>query len=249
MFRIGIDIGSTFAKYCIMNSNNGIKSLFTEKTPVRQLEYFENRLTELKTRYPSAAVITCGYGRKNAASNSNVNELIALAHGCNFQCPESRVILDIGGQDTKLICQENGKLNSFFINDKCAAGSGMFLLNICKLLETDLESIDLTNADKPSVMLSSVCAVFAQSEIVRLIAENVSPDEIVRATIWQILVQSKSLLNKVSSSELFLSGGFTRIKGIGSYASAVFERKCTIIPNGSYLAATGCALMAGQINK
>lgn len=249
MFRIGIDIGSTYAKYCIMNEDNSIECLFTEKTPVRQLEYFKTKLKELNTQYPSQAIFTCGYGRNNVFSDKQVNELIALAKGCELLCPESRVILDIGGQDTKLICQENGKLNRFFVNDKCAAGSGMFLLNVCNLLEIDLESIDLTNANKPSVMLSSVCAVFAQSEIVRLIAENVSSEEIVRATIWQILVQSKSLLSKVSASELFLSGGFTRIKGIGRYASDVFGRKCTVIPKGAYLSAAGCALMAGRSSK
>lgn len=249
MFRIGIDIGSTYAKYCIMNEDNSIECLFTEKTPVRQLEYFEAKLKELNSQYPSQAIYTCGYGRNNVFSDKQVNELIALAKGCEFMCPESRTILDIGGQDTKLICCENGKLNKFFVNDKCAAGSGMFLQNVCGLLEIGFEDIDLTNAEKPSVILSSVCAVFAQSEIVRLIAGNVSPEEIVRATIWQILVQSKSLLNKISASELFLSGGFTRIKGIGSYASEVFDRKCTVIPDGSYLAAAGCALMAGTNAK
>lgn len=249
MFRIGIDIGSTFAKYCIMDQNRKIQNLFTEKTPVRQREYFDRKLKELNAQYPLSSVFTCGYGRNNIFSDKQVNELIALAKGCGFLCPESRTVLDIGGQDTKLICCENGKLNSFFINDKCAAGSGMFLQNICGLLEIDFENIDLTNADKPSVVLSSVCAVFAQSEIVKLIAGNVSPDEIIKATVWQILVQSKTLLNKVSVSELFLSGGFTRIKGIGNYASKVFERKCTVIPDGAYLAASGCALMADKVNK
>ena len=198
MFRIGIDIGSTYAKYCVMNADCSIDSLFTEKTPVRQAEYFEKKIKELSVRYPSASVVTCGYGRNNVFSDRQLNELIALAKGCGFLYPEGCTVLDIGGQDTKLISCENGKLNNFFVNDKCAAGSGMFLQNVCSLLETDLEDIDLTNESKPSVMLSSVCAVFAQSEIVRLIAGNVSSEEIIKATVWQILVQSKSLLKKVS---------------------------------------------------
>ena len=246
MYKIGIDVGSTFTKYCVMNDDNVIEKLFTERTPVRQLDYFRNKLAELKAEYPDSEFYSCGYGRNNISSDSNTNELITLAKGSNYVNPEAGVVLDIGGQDTKIISHYKGNLKTFFINEKCAAGSGMFLLNVCKLLETDLKNIDLSDGCKPSVTLSSVCAVFAQSEIVKLISENVHPDEIIKATIWQIFTQSKVLLNKVPESGFFLSGGLTLIPGIEKYASLVSGQECTVIPYGSYLSAIGCAIMCGS---
>lgn len=244
---IGIDVGSTFTKYCIMNEDGRIVRLFSEKSPIRQESYFREKLPELKNEYPSSGICTCGYGRNNIFSDSNVNELIALAQGCGHICPEAACVLDIGGQDTKLICQAEGRLTKFFVNDKCAAGSGMFLIDVCSLLETDISCIDLTSARKPDVLLSSVCAVFARSEIVRLISENVYPEEIIKAAVWQILVKSKPLLGKVIlSSPLLLSGGLSEIPGFAEFASLALERKCFVIPEGKYLSAVGCSIIACQ---
>ena len=246
MYRIGIDIGSTFTKYCIMNADGSVNRLFSEKTPVRQAEYFKEKLAALKTDFPKSKICTCGYGRNNISSDNNINELIALAQGCGHICPQINSVLDIGGQDTKLICQDKGRLTKFFVNDKCAAGSGMFLIDICSLLEMDIASVDLSAAVKPSVTLSSVCAVFARSEIVRLISENVSPEEIVKAAVWQILIKSKPLLGKTVSSGLLLSGGLSVIPGIAQFASLALEKECTVISEGQYLSAVGCSVIAGQ---
>lgn len=245
MFRIGIDIGSTFTKYCIMNDKNSVEMLFTEKTPVRQTEYFGEKIKNLKENYPISKLCTCGYGRNNIISDRNVNELIALAQGCHYSCPDIDSVLDIGGQDTKLICQKEGKLNKFFVNDKCAAGSGMFLLDVCNLLEIDINSIDLSNSVKPYVTLSSVCAVFARSEIVKLISENVPPYEIINAAIWQILLKSKPLLGKIPSSpHLLISGGLSHLLGIKEFASLALERECVVLSCSSYLSAIGCSIIA-----
>lgn len=242
MYRIGIDIGSTYTKYCIMDSSRGIVDLFSEKTPIRQKEYFDEKCTELIERYSKAEIISCGYGKRNARASRSINELTALAKGSNFIAPKSSIILDIGGQDTKIICQENGSLEKFFINDKCAAGSGRFLANIAQLLEIDFGTIDLTGVESPRIKLSSVCAVFAQSEIVELIASNTPGDVILQAVIWHILIQAKALTGKVKESAILLSGGLTQIKGIKSFAERVFERKCCIPKSGMYLSAIGCSL-------
>ena len=213
MHKIGIDIGSTYTKYCIMNEKNDITKLFSEKTPIRQKEYFEAKLDELTESYPSSNIVSCGYGKKNIQALKNINELTALALGGHFLVPDSDIILDIGGQDTKIIRQENGRLKEFFINGKCAAGSGMFLANVLRMLEKDFSEIDLTGIDTTPLKLSSVCAVFASSEIVTLLADNVDEDDIVRGVIWHILIQAKLLLKKVKRSKILLSGGFTKIPG------------------------------------
>jgi activator of 2-hydroxyglutaryl-CoA dehydratase len=121
MYRIGIDVGSTYTKYCVLDGGGNILELKAEKTPVRQKEYFENKAAKYRGKYPNAVITSCGYDRGNVDSVQNVNELSVLAKGVNFIHPDCHVVLDIGGQDTKIIRQENGSLKQFFLNDKCAA--------------------------------------------------------------------------------------------------------------------------------
>lgn len=128
MTYIGIDVGSTYTKYFIFAANK-IK-IFTEYTPVRQHEYFEKKLCAFYNHYCDCKIVSCGYGKRNVKSVKSVTELTALATGLNAQCPQINIALDIGGQDTKIIRQQDGNLKDFFINDKCAAGSGLFLITL-----------------------------------------------------------------------------------------------------------------------
>jgi len=242
MRRIGIDIGSTYTKYCCTDTAGEICELICEKTPLRQKEFFAKRLQELMRTYPDAEVVSCGYGKKNIASVRQVSELTALAAGANYLCPGIPVILDIGGQDTKVIRQENGRLVDFFTNERCAAGCGMFLYNILNLLQLDFQELDFSGMGCPEIKLSSVCAVFAQSEIVELLAEDVPEQKIIHAVVWQILSQAGMLLGKVDCKEILLSGGISEIKGTAAMAELVFEKKVSILPESRYLSAVGCAV-------
>lgn len=241
MYRLGIDIGSTYTKYCLMQDND-VVDLWSEKTRVFQKSYFDEILTEWNKRYPEIEVISCGYGRKNVDGIKQVNELSALAKGVCHLIGESAVVLDIGGQDTKIIVQEKGALKEFFINDKCAAGSGMFLINTLNLLDMSFENIHLME-DADKIKLSSTCAVFAQSGIVELIADNVSKDDIVTAVIKHILIKSKPLLGKVQTDRIILSGGLSNIRGIAEMAEKVLGCRCDVMKDGMYMAAMGCALL------
>lgn len=241
MYHIGIDVGSTYTKYCIMQGDN-IESLFIEKTPIRQKDYFDKKLHNLQEKYPDAEIVSCGYGKKNVEHLNSINELTALARGSYYVTETNGIVLDIGGQDTKIISQEQGRLKEFFINDKCAAGSGMFLANTIDMVGVNFKSIDLRNVKEPSVKLSSVCAVFAQSEIVELIANNCTEEEILQAVIWQIFVKAKPLLGKVASGPILLSGGISQIAGISSFAEKTLGRECYVVKEGTYLAAIGCVM-------
>ena len=242
MYRIGIDIGSTFTKYCIRDEAAGKLELYAEETPVRQREYFEDKLSQLKAEYPDCSVVTCGYGRKNIGYDRTVSELTALAAGAACLCPETSVVLDIGGQDTKIIRHEDGRLKAFFLNEKCAAGCGLFLGNVLRMLRTDFAAIDLREAAERELRLSSVCAVFAQSEIVELLANGAEGGDIVRAVLRQIFTQARALLRKVDCSSLVLSGGLTKIPGVGDFAEQILEKQVAVPRNGAYLSAVGCAV-------
>lgn len=241
---IGIDVGSTYTKYCIMDDDQKIISLFSDKTPVRQKEYFDKKIYEITQEYPSSPIVSCGYGRKNISAIKNISELTALALGSHYSAPDFGTTLDIGGQDTKIICHKNGTLNDFFINDRCAAGSGLFLANICSMLDTDFHAINLSTEHGSGITLSSVCAVFAQTEIVDLVSKNVPTEDIVQAVIKQIFIQAKNLLRKVKTSRVLLSGGLSQIKGIDAYASDILGVPCLVHHDGAFLSAIGCAICA-----
>ena len=245
MISIGIDIGSTYTKYCVLDGSD-IVMLDSEKTPIRQKEYFEKKTAELDSLYPGAPIVSCGYGKNNAGSGKTVSELVALAAGAGKTAPEYNVVLDIGGQDTKIIVCGNGKLKEFFVNDKCAAGCGMFVANTTNLLQMEFRDISLLGSEQPSVKLSSTCAVFAQSEITELIADNAQPEEIMKGVIWQVLVQSKALLGKVRCDRLLFTGGLSQIPGIEIYASSVFGIPVTIPEHSAYLSAIGAAIIAAN---
>lgn len=243
MYKIGIDIGSTFTKYCVLNDANGELTFSVERTPIRQREYFADKLVQLREVYHGCTIVTCGYGRKNISYDKTVSELTALAAGAARQCPEIPIVLDIGGQDTKVVRQENGKLKLFFVNEKCAAGCGLFLGNVLHLLQVDFGEIDLTGMGQPDLRLSSVCAVFAQSEIIELLAAGVPSTAIIQAVLTQIFVQAKALLGKVDCSNIVLSGGLANILGIREFAERILDKQVILPKHGAYLSAIGCALV------
>lgn len=246
MHEIGVDVGSTYTKYCIMHEKR-IIDLFMEKTPIKQADYFREKIQYLKVKYDGARFVSCGYGKGNVDTVKRVNELTALAKGAFYFTEMSGVILDVGGQDTKIIYQDNGNLVHFFVNDKCAAGSGMFLSSVLNMLEKDFSEIDLEGELDYIGNLTSICAVFAQSEIVQMIADNFDADTIVRLVVNQILIKAKVLLNKIDTNNIYLSGGLSQIKGIDTFASNILEIECRSIKEGAYSAAVGCALIADSL--
>ena len=250
MYSIGIDVGSTYTKYCILDHGGKILKLFSQKTPVAQKKYFLDQTAQFYMQYPDCQIISCGYGRKNIGAQKIVSELTALAVGANCQCPKEKVILDIGGQDTKIIRQENGKLKEFFVNDKCAAGCGMFLKNTLEMLEMDFEEIDLlSDFTQTELRISSVCAVFAQTEIVEAIAGDVPIESIIKAVLYQIFTQAKVLLGKIESNSILLSGGLAGITGIGPFAERTLGRLVYVPNNAQYLSAIGCAELCYQSRR
>lgn len=240
MMKVGIDVGSTYTKYCIETEHSDIVSLFKERTPVRQREYLQKKTAALIEKYGDISIVSCGYGKENVNAVKCMNELTALAKGGYRLLQADCAILDIGGQDTKIIYQERGQLKKFFVNDRCAAGCGMFFLNILNLLQLNYQDVHLSGNERPKRQLSSVCAVFAQSEIVQLLADNVPEQEIICSVLYQIFTQAKMLLGKMPVQSLLLSGGLSQIDGITEFASNVLECEVYSLKEAAYLSAIGC---------
>jgi predicted CoA-substrate-specific enzyme activase len=188
MFYAGVDAGSRTIKVVLINDEDrrivasGIYDQGVRQT-ARAHELFNKVLFESGAeRKDIGHIVATGYGR-NALdwADTTVTEITCQAYGVSEQTPDVRTIIDIGGQDSKLIrLDQNGIVHDFDMNDRCAAGTGRFLEIVAERLEMKLETLgeSAEKADQPAA-ISSMCVVFAEAEIVGLLASGESPQNIV----------------------------------------------------------------------
>ena len=182
----GIDVGSLTAK-SVLVGNNGIVSyavIDTGTNPKKAGEaVFGKVLHEAGSERPDIRyAVGTGYGRISLSFvDQTITELTCHARGAHFLDPSIRTVIDIGGQDSKVInLNTDGSMFDFVMNDKCAAGTGRFLQVMARALEIDLEAMGTfsLSARKPS-RINSTCTVFAESEVVSLLASGEAKQDIV----------------------------------------------------------------------
>lgn len=236
MYYIGIDSGSTNTKFVLYQDD--IIDVLTLPTSWSALKTatlgVETLITNNQITQP-VVICTTGYGRESIDFADNVlTEITAHGLGGNYLDESITGIIDIGGQDCKVIALKNGKVIDFVMNDKCAAGTGSFLEMVCQKLEIPLDEIDDFIEDGKYVDIVSMCAVFAQSEIVSLIANNTNRSQILLGVIVSIAKRIEQLLAKLSFNNndvLLLTGGLANSKIVAQ----VLEQECHIkIINDEY---------------
>lgn len=209
---LGADMGSRAVKLLIMDND---KVLFKQQLSTMQfyrdfcrydgsLHFDLSKLTDIK---PDLSVST-GYGRNNTNIEefTAINELKAHALGACKQTGDSDfVLLDIGGQDVKIMRIEDSVLTNLDLNDKCAASCGRYLENMANVLEVSLDEL-ATYKDNP-VNLNSTCAVFSESELIGQIAEGVSIDRLCSGVNYSLYKRLKTLLSAYSAKKLYVGGG------------------------------------------
>ena len=186
MYTMGLDIGSTASKGVILKNGEDIVASETISSgtgttgPSRVLEKLYGK-TGL-AREDIKKVVVTGYGRMNYSdADKQIIELSCHARGVNFIIPETRTIIDIGGQDAKVLkLDNNGRLLNFLMNDKCAAGTGRFLDVMAKIIEVDVSELgSISMNSQNEVSISSTCTVFAESEVISHLSENAKIEDIV----------------------------------------------------------------------
>ena len=233
MIFAGLDIGSISTKIVFIDENK--KLLFYElvRTGSNSKKAAEKCiqaiLDKAKVTFKDVAnLIATGYGWKIVPFKSQeISEISCHAKGANFLFPDTKTVIDIGGQDSKAIrLDENGEAVDFNMNDKCAAGTGRFLEEMAKALDTTVENLGkLSLTSKKNLVISSMCTVFAESEVVSLLAENEAREDIAKALHNAVADRVLSLAYKVKlANALTLTGGV--IKNIG-----VIESIRTKLPN------------------
>ena len=163
-------------------------------------------------------IAATGYGRntfKNA--DKTLSELSCHAKGARWLCPEARTVIDIGGQDCKVMkLDTNGKLDSFVMNDKCAAGTGRFLEVMARVLELELSMLEsLDEKAQHIVEITSTCAVFAESEVISCLSTGADIPGIVAGIHRSAALKAAGLAKRLTVTEpVFFTGGVSRNGGV-----------------------------------
>lgn len=253
MYTIGIDIGSMSTNGVLLNEKKEILSSIiiptgasSKKAADRTFNQIlsEHKLTERDIDY----IVATGYGRiKVPFANEVVTEITCHAKGANYYFPRARTIIDIGGQDSKVIkVDANGNVLDFVMNDKCAAGTGRFLEVMARTLEIDLEEMGpLSLGGKDNVSVSSLCTVFAESEVVSLIGADHKASDICRGLHISIAKRITAQVKRVGlEEEVVMTGGVAKNVGVVSDLEKNLGCKIKIADEPQINGALGAALIA-----
>ncbi len=251
MYILGIDSGSTSTNAVLINEKKEILACAVLRTGAKSAESAARiRAEVLETAGLKEEDIRCtvstGYGRVSIPfADKNVTEISCHARGAHFINPDVRTILDIGGQDSKAIrLNETGDVIDFVMNDKCAAGTGRFLEMMANTLEVGIEALGpLSLKSKENVEISSMCSVFAESEVISLIAQNKEPADIARGVHRAIAGKAMSLLKKVGLEEGFImTGGVAKNPGMVAVLEEMLGAPLCIYDEPEIVGALGAAL-------
>ncbi len=253
---VGLDIGSRTSKIIAFQEKKIIFSdqKYTGVKPDRTaIELKEKMCEKLKiVESDIARIITTGYGRNIVKFSQNkISEISCHARGVNYFFPEARTVIDIGGQDSKvIILDKKGKVKDFMMNDRCAAGTGKFLEVAANTLETSVTELgELAAISKNNIKINSTCVVFAESEMIGLIAEGVQKADIVKAVHFSIARRIKNMVARLNWKEpVIFTGGVA--KNSGMKKALIETLGCGVnIPSDPFITgALGAAIFAYEKN-
>ncbi|MCI2106081.1 MAG: acyl-CoA dehydratase activase [Intestinimonas sp.] len=252
MFAVGIDIGSTASKAAVITEDGVIasKAIVPIGTgTVGPARVFAEALDRAGIARSDVKWITAtGYGRFSFEGiNDQKSELSCHAKGISHLLPQVRTIIDIGGQDIKVMrINEKGTLVNFVMNDKCAAGTGRFLDTMAKVL--DVSVMDLSGlsqrAEEPAE-ISSTCTVFAESEVISKLAGNVKLENIVAGIHKSVAKRVASLVQRCGiEQQVAMSGGVALNKGLVHSLEEEIHSRIYVHEDCQLAGALGAALYA-----
>ncbi|MCL2702957.1 MAG: acyl-CoA dehydratase activase [Defluviitaleaceae bacterium] len=223
---LGIDIGSVSINAVMIDNNKSVICYRTDQSGYDHMDAVEKMIELIchevcADRSAIKKIISTGYGRRNVpGAYKSVTEITCHAVGIRHLFPEAEVVIDIGGQDSKAIQLSNkGLVESFVMNDKCSAGTGRFLEVMAGVMKMDMEQFSECGlvSEKP-YKISSVCTVFAESEVVSGIAKGVPKEDLTAGIFASIAARCLSMTHNMDTrKETILTGGVAKNKGIAKY--------------------------------
>jgi predicted CoA-substrate-specific enzyme activase len=195
-------------------------------------------------------MVATGYGRHAADfAGEKVTEITCHARGAHFVRPEARTVIDLGGQDSKAIAiDEKGKVRDFVMNDKCSAGTGRFLEVMAAALEIELDDLGRISLESESpASISSVCTVFAESEVVSRVAEGVNKVDIVAGIHQAIASRIYAMAVRIPVEErIVMTGGVALNVGVVRALEGRFKTDIIVPEMPQHMGALGAALIAAE---
>jgi (R)-2-hydroxyacyl-CoA dehydratese activating ATPase len=252
MYAVGLDIGSTSAEAVILSGDRLVASSIVDTG------YNSRRAAELAlarameagglTRAEIGPIVATGYGRIAIDfATRQVTEISCYARGMAHLFPEVRTVVDIGGQDSKVIAVgKNGRALDFAMNDKCAAGTGRFLEVTARALQLDICDLGEISAHATrNIPISSTCTVFAESEVITLVAEGAERADIVAGLHHAIARRVGAMVNRVGANPAFaFAGGVAKNAGVQRALEEALGVTLRIPPEPQIVGALGAALIA-----
>ncbi len=252
-YSAGVDVGSTQTKAVIINEAGEIVSRALVDTGANVIQAAEGayqqaledgKIREVEVEY----VIGTGYGRYRVTfGNTQITEISCHGRGAVHMFPDTRTVLDMGGQDTKAIqISDTGEIVDFCMNDKCAAGTGRFLGAASAALDIPLPELGTTalKADKP-VRISTTCTVFAESEVLSWLGKGKKIENILLGVHQSIASRSVGLMRRVGiEDEVTFTGGVAKNIGMISALEEKIGLKLNVSEDSHYMGALGAALFA-----
>ncbi len=252
-YVMGIDFGSTTAKVVILDADgNVVASSVSHKGAVSDdgvKAALKDALTQAAIDLTSVKkVVSTGYGRRMLdIADRTITEITCHARGAIALVPEARVVIDIGGQDSKVIAIDtNGLVSRFAMNDRCAAGTGKFLEVLARAVNVELDHMGaLALEATESVEITSMCATFAETEVISLLAEGRSKSVILAGVHRSIANRTVGLVGRVGKRDpIVMTGGVAQNIAAVHYLEKALQTTL-IIPAGAQTAgALGAALFA-----
>ncbi len=247
MLGIGVDIGSTATKVAAMRDGETVDTWLcpTGFSSVEAAAAAREHLEQAGLLAAEHAVVATGYGR-NAVSFADkvVTEITCHAKGAAHLFGPDGVVIDVGGQDTKVIWLSGDNVKKFLMNDKCAAGTGRFLEIMADRLAVSQEELSALAREGKPTTISSMCTVFAESEVISLIGRGEPRQNIARGVIDSVVGRVAAMASGAKGSPVFLTGGLCSNAFIVECLSQVLGSPVETCEEARFAGALGAACLA-----
>ena len=247
MYQVGIDIGSTAAKAAVLSDGKLVKTILmnTGFSSRQTADEIYEKLSQDGITKENAQYIATGYGRISVPyADRTVTEITCHGKGAWYLFGKNGTVIDIGGQDTKGISLKNGRVMKFVMNDKCSAGTGKFLEIMTNRLGLTQKELSEMAAKGNPITISSMCTVFAESEVISLIGKGTPREDIANGVIESVVNKVVSLINQVPGEQYFLTGGLCEDSYIIERLSKTLGASVESCAMGRFAGAIGAAIMA-----
>lgn len=256
MICAGIDAGSRAIKIVLMRKRDlqvvesGVRDQgINQDSLVMQL--FDRVLEDKGLSHKDiGTVVATGYGRNNVSrADKTITEITCQARGVRHEMPEARSVIDIGGQDSKLIhLDSDGSVRDFVMNDRCASGTGCFLEVVAERLNVPINELGEKGRQSAGpVPISSTCVVFAETEIIGLLARGEQPENIIAGVEAAIATRIAVMAGRNISEPIVFTGGVAMIPGMDTMLETALGRPVSVAMRPQFTCALGAAILATGI--